>query len=601
MPPTGFASSFAGSAPTTPWRQSALPPSPPAGKVGVGAMLLGGVVCRITVHKAKRPFSGLGKLESALYPIWGAVAAAVASTRAAQLPAMLRDGVPPGLSTLSVRIGAAMPLLAAVEIGVAIRRFRSVLAKRSLLDARLRQTFAEHKLCEAALRRRLASRTEAALPAERAMRRQQRQALRDEGYLDAFLMHRHTRAERGDCGGKLFHRGLTLARDGIVQSGAAGFSAIQTLGHLFPLIATALPWTGIAGCAASMAMSAAHVVTGVMQLRDSGKQRAALHRRRELLRRSPLAAALAGLEHNGAAATVCKAQPLSRRQQAIVGEADSESLQQTAAFYRTAMQYCDGRLGKAIGNANREGRNAKFRIAYGAGTLAVNGTVLGLTVAALTTLTAATAGMGLAVVGGVLGVCWLVFAVSKMYRWYKDRRELQAAARTARRTLRPAGGNDAAATKAIGTACAQIDAGNADAHRHLIAMRVMQHLQARGSAQALAERSLARALMRTLGADAEVVAAIEAAQTPEQCRLALKLVQRHLDGRCIDPARAQQAAPVREADGASESSESLESLESLESSEETQCDARHAARQDDARTPLLRRMADGAIAAASHG
>lgn len=600
MPPTGFASSFAGSPLTTPWRQGPLPPSPPVGKVGADAAVLGGVVCRITAHKAKRPFSRLGKLEAALYVCWDAVAVALTSARAAQLPAMLRDGVPPGFfATLSFKIGAAMPLLAAVEIAVAFGRFRGAVAKRGRLDARLRDSAADHKLCEAALRRRLASRTEAAPPAERAMRRQQRQALRDDGYLDAFLAHRQTRAERGDCGGKLFSSGLTMARDGIVQSGAAGFSAIQVLGHLFPLIATALPWTGIAGCAASMAMSAAHVVTGVLQLRDSGKQRAALHRRRELLRRSPLAAALAGLERNGAAATVCKAQPLSARQQAIVGEADPGQLRQTATFYRTAMQYCDGRLGEAIDNASREGRNAKFRIAYGAGTLAVNGTVLGLTVAALTTLTAATAGMGLAVAGAALGMCWLGFAVYKMYRWYKCRRALQAAARTARRTLRPAGGNDAATAKAIGTACAQLDAGNANTHRHLIATRVIQHLQARGSAQALAERSMARALMRTLGADAEVVAAIEAAQTPEQCRLALKLVQRHLDGRCIDPARAQQAAPMREADGASTSPEAAR----YEANHDADHDANRDAQGDDARTPLLRRMADsaGAGLAASHG
>ncbi|MFX6027790.1 hypothetical protein ABTE84_20795, partial [Acinetobacter baumannii] len=82
-----------------------------------------------------------------------------------------------------------------------IFRFAKVVRKRGRLDAHIRDTAAGHAQCEAALRRRRASRTEAAQPAERAMRRQQRQALRENGNLDAFLVYRHSRAERGDCSG----------------------------------------------------------------------------------------------------------------------------------------------------------------------------------------------------------------------------------------------------------------------------------------------------------------------------------------------------------------------------------------------------------------
>lgn len=569
MPIAGFATAFMGSPLTMPLRQDPLPPPSAVGNTGADAAVLGGAVCRITADKATEPIGRLGKIERVLYPVWGVVAALLTGVRGAQLPTLLRDGTSAGLpTTISFAIAPVMPVLAALEAGVAITRFGKVVRKRNRLDARLRDTAAKHGQCEAALRQRLASRTEAAPPAERAMRRQQRQALRDNGSLDAFLLYRHSRAERADCGGKLFNTASTLARDAVVQGVAASAGGTQALCHLVPTVAAALPWTGIVGCAASVAMSIAHIVTGILQRHKACKQRAALHRRREALRRSPLAAALAGLEHNGAAATVCNARPLSKRQQGIVGQADPAQLRQTAAFYRTAMQYCDDGLGKAIASAERDSGNAGWRIAYGSGTLMVNGAALALTVAALTTVTAATAGVGLMVVGGVLGVCWLGFAVCKMKRWISERRALQAATLTARQALAPAAGNDAATAKAIGAACAQVDETNADSHRHLIATRVMQHLQARGSAQALAERSMARALMDTLGADAEVIAAIEAAKTPEQCRLAIKLVLRHLDGRCIDPARERRTAPERDADGASE------------------CNV-------DARMPLLGKTADG--------
>lgn len=588
MPTTAFVPPFTGSTLTTPLRQGPLPPRAAPGKVGADAAMLGGAVCRITADKGTKPIGRLGKMECVLYPVWGVVAAALTGVRGVQLRATLCDSANAGfLATLSFRIGVAMPVLAALEAGVAIARFVRVVRKRSRLDARLRDTAADHTRCEAALRQRLASRTEAALPAERAMRRQQRQALRENGSLDAFLLYRHSRAERGDNAGKLFSSGLTLSRDAVVQGVAASSGVLQVLSRMLPTVAAALPWTGIAGCAASVAMSTAHIATGVLQWRDSARQRAGLHLRREVLRRSPLAAALDGLARNGAAATVCKAQPLSLRQQGIVGEADPAQLRQTADFYRTVMQYCDRRLGKAIKSANKDVRKAGLRIAYGAGTLGVNGAVLGLTVAALTTVTAATAGTGLIVVGGALGLCWLGFAVYRMVKWVNARLALRGAALTARQVLEPAAGNGAAAAKAIATACAQLDAGNAADHRHLIAARVMQHLQARGSAQALAERSLARALMRTLGADAEVVAAIEAAQTPEQCRLAIKLVLRHLDGGCIDPAREQEAAPTRDADGASEST--------VEAPDDAQRDVQRDAYQD-ARMPLLHRMAASASA-----
>ncbi len=596
MPTTAFAPSFTGLPLTAPLpqgplqgplRQGPLPPPAAAGKVGADAAVLAGVACRITADKATKPIGRLGKTECVLYPFWGLLAAALTGVRGAQLPAMLRDVPSAGiLATCSFRIGIAMPVLAALEAGVAIARFVKVVRKRGRLDARLRDTAADHTRCEAALRQRLASRTEAALPAERAVRRQQRQALRDDGSLDAFLLYRHSRAERGDNDGKLFSSGLTLARDAVVQGVAASSGVLQVLSRMLPTVAAALPWTGIAGCAASVAMSTAQIVTGVMQWRDSARQRAALHQRREVLRRSPLAAALDGLERHGAAATVCKAQPLSPRRQRIVGEADPAQLRQTADFYRTVMQYCDSQIGEAIESANKDVRKAGLRIAYGAGTLGVNGAVLGLTVAALTTVTAATAGTGLMVVGGVLGLCWLGFAVYRMVKWVKSRRALRDAALTARQVLTPAAGNDAAASKAIAAACAQLDAGNAADHRHLIAARVMQHLQARGSAQALAERSLARALMRTLGADAEVVAAIESAQTPEQCRLAIKLVLRHLDGRCIDPGREQEAVSTRDADGASEPPG--------KAPDDAQRDVQSDVRDD--RVPLLHRMAATASA-----
>jgi len=575
-----FVSPFTGSLLAAPSRQGPLPPPAAAGKVGADAAVLGAAVCRITADKGSKPIGRLGSTECLLYPFWGLVAAALTGVRGAQLPAMLRNASGAGiLATCSVRIGAAMPVLVAVEAGVAIARFVKVVRKRGRLDARIRDTADDHAQCESALRQRLASRTEAALPAQRAMRRQQRQALRDDGSLDAFLLHRHSLAERGDNAGKLFSSGLTLSRDAVVQGVAAATGVLQVLSRMLPAVALALPWTGIAGCAASVAMSTAHIATGVMQWRDSARQRTTLHRRREVLRRSPLATALDGLERNGAAATVGKAQPLSPRQQGIVGEADPVQLRQTADFYRTVMQYCDGQIGGAIESANKDVRKAGLRIAYGAGTLGVNGAVLGLTVAALTTVTAATAGTGLMVIGGALGLCWLGFAVYRMVKWVNARRALQDAALTAQQVLQPAAGNDAATDKAIAAACAQLDAGNAANHRHVIAARVMQHLQARGSAQALAERSLARALMRTLGADAEVVAAIEAAQTPDQCRLAIKLVLRHLDGRCIDPACGQQAAPTREADGASEPT--------VQGPDDA---------QGDARMPLLHRRAASASA-----
>ncbi len=553
MPLTGLATSFTALPPTTPWRQHPSPPSPTAGKAGADAAVLGGAVSRIVADKAEHPFGRIRALEVVLYPAWMLAVTALNAVRAAQLPDFLRNGGSAGLlSAWSIRIGAALPVLAAVEAGVAIVRFAKVVRKRGRLDARIRDAAAGHAQCEAALRRRLASRAEAALPAERAMRQQQRQALRENGSLDAFLVYRHSCAERRDCGGKLFGSALTLSRDAVVQGAAAASGAAQAVANLVPTVAAALPWTGIVGCATSVAMSIAHIATGIAQRHKAGKLRAELTRRREALRQSPLAAALAGLESNGAAATICRAQPLSTRQQGIVGQADPAQLQKTTAFYRTVMEYCDGRLGGAIKAAKRERRNAGRRIAYGSGTLMVNGAALGLTVAALTTVTAATAGLGLAVIGGVLGLCWLGFAVWKMIRCWKERHELQDVALTAKWALEPAAGDDAATAKAIGTACARVDDTSAKSYRHLIAARVMQHLQARGSAQALAERSLARALMRSLGADAEVVAAIESAQTPEQCRVALKLVLRHLDGAFIDPERARQTGPGRDADGASE-------------------------------------------------
>lgn len=572
MPLTGFATTFTALPPTTPWRQDASPPAPPPGKVGADAAVLGGAVSRIVADKARRPFGRIRTFELVLYPAWMLAVAALNAMRAGQLPDFFRNGGSAGvLAAFSIRIGAALPLLAVVEGGVAIFRFAKVVRKRGRLDAHIRDTAAGHAQCEAALRRRRASRTEAAQPAERAMRRQQRQALRENGNLDAFLVYRHSRAERGDCSGKLLGSALTLSRDAVVQGAAAASGAAQGIATLVPTVAAALPWTGIAGCAASVAMSIAHIASGIVQRHQAGKQRAELARRREALQQSPLAAALAGLERNGAGATICKAQPLSTRQQGIVGQADPAQLHKTTAFYCTVMKYCDGRLGDAIKTAKRERRNAGRRIAYGSGTLLVNGAALGLTVAALTSVTAATAGLGLAVIGGVLGLCWLGFAVWKMIRCWKERHELQDVALTARLALEPAAGDDAATAKAIGTACAQIDDSNVKMYRHLIAARVMQHLQARGSAQALAERSLARALMRSLGADAEVVAAIESAQSLEQCRVALKLVLRHLDGAFIDPAREHETAADGDADGASESTV-------------------------DDRMPLLGRMAEGASA-----
>lgn len=584
MPLTGFATSFTSSPLTTPLGQAPLPKPSAGGTTGAQAVVLGDTICRITADKATKPIGLLGNIERVLYPLWALAVAALTGLRGAQLPAILRDGASAGvLATMSFRLGAAMPVLATVEGGVAMARFARVVRKRSCLDKRIRDTDAGHTRCEAALRQLAASRTEAAVPAERAMRRQQRQALREDGRLDAFLVHRHAQAERGDSDGKLFASATTLSRDGVVQGVAAALGGIQVLNRALPAMAAALPWTGIAGCAASVAMSTAHIVTGVVQSRDSRKQRAALHRWRDVLRCSPLATALAGLERNGPAATVCNAQPLSKRQQGIVGEADPAQLRQTTEFYRNVMQYCDHRLGEAIDLVDKDAKRAGLRIAYGAGTLCVNGAVLGLTVAALTTVSVATAGMGLLVVGGALGLCWLGFAGYTMMKWVKRRRALEAAALTARQALLPAAGDDAATDKAIGTACAQIDATNVAEHRHLIAASVMRHLQARGSAQALAERSLARALMRTLGADAEVVAAIETAQTPEQCRVALKLVLRHLDGRCIDSAGGQQAASTRDADGASESA--------AQAQDDAQRDA-----HEDARVPLLHRMADDASA-----
>ncbi|NSX06138.1 hypothetical protein [Cupriavidus gilardii] len=573
MPLTGFAFASLRMPQSAPWRQTP-PPDPAAGKVGAGPVVLGGAACRIAAGKATASSGWIRCIESLLYGAWTGAAALLTAARSAQLPSIAHAASPAGwLAAAGSRLAEAMPVLATVEIAVTFAKWVRVVRKRGDLQQRIAATAGSHGHCEAALRQRLASRIEAALPAERAQRREQRQAMRNNGSLDAFLAHRHARAEYRDSEGKRRQAGIALARDTVVQGAVVGAGAAQILCRFLPTVAMALPGVGIAGCVTSVAMSLSQIVTGIVQRHDARKESALWQRRSEALRRSPLATALAGLEKHGAAGTVCAAAALSTRQQGIVGGADDAKTRQLTAFYRNVLQHCDDKVSAARQSAKEDARNAELRIAYGSGTLGVNGAMLGLTVAALTTVTAATAGMGLMVAGGVLGACWLGFAIYKMVKWWRGRREARAAAQTARQALETLTAQGAGPGKTVAEACAGVDAGKADTNSHLIATRVIEHLQARGSAQALAERTMARALMRALGADAEVIAGIEAAQTPKQCRLALKVVLRYLDGRCIDPDRQQLGSCASEADGASNGT---------------------VPAKQDARTPLLAGMADGA-------
>ncbi|TWG80249.1 hypothetical protein L602_005200000090 [Cupriavidus gilardii J11] len=470
-----------------------MPPGPFAGRAAY---------CRIA-HDLGRASVRRGGVPAAaerwgLYGGWAGVVMLISGVRAKGLVSSLRHVL------LSARIDLCMSglggislLLGLIEAALAFKRFRDGRCKLE----RLKQ--------------KLASRAGAAVP------------VRDESdrmvEVDGYLSHRWRQIRRSDLRHQHVRTKLAMVRDGAVQLPGVANGAFGVVAQLAGKLATALPWLGVVGNVLGIGMGVAHIVTGLKQRRLARYDIACRSRDLTALRSRMTGMARAiGDEPLGAAAT-----------------------EQLARFEGMASCLTEASLIKARKAACTELHRARVRTVYGVVSLVVNTAALVLTTAAVAGLIAATGGLALGLAGGLLGAAWLLYANRRLKP--AEQPEPSPALGDALACAADGGDlSDAAAAQALEQVCStwhaeheaasgkggsELEGKAHSSYRFIAAARLFDYLRTGDGTDAACKR--VTALLRTLGADDELIAAWRGARTGTECRKSLKMMVYYLEGTVV--------------------------------------------------------------------
>jgi hypothetical protein len=322
-------------------------------------------------------------------------------------------------------------------------------------------------------------------------------------------------------------------RDTVAQSGNVGGGLVTVLGRVTEVASGAIGCIGKLSPVTGLVMAAAHLGSGISQLCDA---------------RSELAAAKEQLRELKSRCGAQAAMPTAATGESNAPDKDGASSGPESlpvdlnSLYDGIRARCIDFHTKAVDQARVNRRNAGLRIAYGVLSLCTHGAMLGLGLAGLTSMAAATGGIGLVVVATVLVGLWLAFGVYKAVG--------QARGAQTRNAAKAAMAEWRASTDADRLGRLQNRVGDArDEHgqsRFAIAELLTEHLLAREpdnaapdvANDAAEKRSQARKLLRQLGVSDETIFALKSCG-PEARKDVVSYIRRCVAGKCVQLEQAK--------------------------------------------------------------